>query len=72
MYKKFEQKDGLNFTLLSDKNKTAAKLFGAASCSSVKRMTWIIDENLKIEKLYENVSPSKHHAQLCEYFDISS
>ncbi len=69
-HKKFEKKNNLNFTLLSDRDKLAAKTFGARSGSKVKRMTWIIDKDWKIEKVYEKVSPTKHHAQLCEYFEI--
>jgi peroxiredoxin Q/BCP len=67
-HKKFATKYDLPFTLLSDPEKKAAKAFGALEGGSVKRRTWLIDENWKIEKAFEAVSPSKHNGELCEYY----
>jgi len=68
--KKFQKKYDLNFTLLSDKDLIAAKVFGAISEGRVKRRTWIIDENWKIEKVFEDVSASKHKDELCAIYKI--
>lgn len=64
-HKKFATKYGLKFTLLSDKGGKVAQMFGALEDGSVKRRTWVIDENWKIEKFYDKVSPANHDAQLC-------
>jgi peroxiredoxin Q/BCP len=68
--KKFQEKYDLPFTLLSDKELVAAKAFGAYSQGKVNRRTWIIDENWKIEKIFEKVSPSKHKDELCAIYNI--
>ena len=69
-HKKFQEKYDLNFTLLSDKELVAAKAFGAISEGKVKRRTWIIDENWKIERVFEKVSASKHNEELCALYNI--
>ena len=69
-HKKFQTKFDLPFTLLSDRKKVAAKAFGAFENGSVRRRTWLINENWKIEKVYENVSAAKHNAELCTYYGI--
>ena len=70
-HKKFQEKYDLNFTLLSDKDLIAAKAFGAILDGKVKRRTWIIDENWKIEKVFEKVSASKHKDELCSLYLIN-
>ncbi|MBN1801430.1 MAG: peroxiredoxin [Candidatus Lokiarchaeota archaeon] len=69
-HKNFQTKYALPFTLLSDPDKIAAKAFGALDGGTVKRRTWLIDEQWKIEKAFETVSPSKHNAELCTYYGI--
>lgn len=69
-HKKFQEKYDLNFTLLSDKELIAAKAFGAYEDGKVNRRTWIIDENWKIEKVFENVSASNHKDELCVLYNI--
>lgn len=69
-HKKFQEKYDLNFTLLSDKELVAAKAFGALLEGKVKRRTWIIDENWKIQKVFAKVSASKHKDELCALYHI--
>ena len=69
-HKKFQEKYDLNFTLLSDKDLIAAKAFGAYESGKVIRRTWIIDENWKIENVFEKVSASKHKDELCAIYNI--
>lgn len=69
-HKKFQEKYNLNFTLLSDPEKVAIKKFGALVKGKVKRRTWLINEDWKIEQVYEKVSPSKHNDELCVYYGI--
>lgn len=69
-HKNFHDKHNLNFTLLSDKEgKKALKSFGALSGGFTKRRTWLIDENWKIEKVYEKVSARKHNEELIDYYE---
>ncbi len=70
-HKKFATKHNLPFTLLSDKELIAAKAFGALEKGKVKRRSWIIDKNWKIEKVYGKVSPSKHNQELIEDYGIN-
>lgn len=69
-HKTFQTKFNLPFTLLSDPEKKAAKAFGAIDGGTIKRRTWLINDQWKIEKAYESVSPSKHNAELCTYYGI--
>lgn len=69
-HEKFVSKHQLPFTLLSDSEKKAAKSFGALEKGSVKRRTWLINENWKIEKVFEKVSPMKHNQELNEYYHL--
>jgi len=69
-HKKFQEKYNLNFTLLSDKDLVAAKAFGAYEDGKVNRRTWVIDENWKIEKVFEKVSPTNHKDELCAIYHI--
>ena len=69
-HKKFQEKYNLNFALLSDQELVAAKAFGALTDGKVKRRTWIIDEDWKIEKVFGNVSASKHKDELCVLYNI--
>jgi thioredoxin-dependent peroxiredoxin len=67
-HRKFATKYQLPFTLLSDPEKKLLKTLGSLDGTSIKRRTWLIDEQGKIEKVYESVSPSNHNNQLCEYY----
>ena len=69
-HQKFVDKYSLPFTLLADTEKTAAKAFGALEQGRVKRRTWLIDENWKIEKMFEKVSAAKHNQELCEFYAL--
>jgi peroxiredoxin Q/BCP len=69
-HKNFATKYELPFTLLADTEKIAAKAFGALSDGSVKRRTWLIDQNWKIEKTFETVSATNHNGELCAYYGL--
>jgi peroxiredoxin Q/BCP len=69
-HKKFATKYSLPFTLLADTEKKAAKIFGALEGASVKRRTWLINEQWKVEKAYDAVSASKHNDELCVYYGL--
>ena len=74
-HKKFEEKYGLPFTLLSDEELEAIKaydvwqeknLYGKVSMGVV-RSTYIIDENGVIEKVMPKVKPDTNAAEILEY-----
>ena len=71
-HKRFEEKFGLNFTLLSDTELAAIKaydvwqekkLYGKVSMGVV-RTTFIIDENGNIEKVMKKVKPDTNAAEI--------
>ena len=67
-HKKFVEKYHLPFTLLSDKEKTVAKLYGADGFF-VKRISFLIDPEGNIIKEYPKVSPSTHAKEILLDFD---
>lgn len=68
MNKKFKEKEGLNFDLLSDEDLTLAKQLGAWGEKSLYgkltkgliRSTFVIDEDGRLEREYRNVKATGH------------
>jgi peroxiredoxin Q/BCP len=69
-HKKFATKYNLPFTLLADREKILLQALGSLQAGRIKRRTWLVDKNWKIEKVFEKVSPIKHNGELCEYYLI--
>jgi thioredoxin-dependent peroxiredoxin len=73
-HRKFKEKYQLPFTLLADEgHKTAdsygvwgPKKFMGKSYEGVLRTTFLIDEQGQIIKVYENVKPAEHSAEILE------
>lgn len=73
-HKKFADKYKLPFTLLSDESKKVLKAYGALKEKSmfgntflgIQRMSYLIDEEGKILKVYEKVNPEKHADEVLE------
>lgn len=63
-HKKFHNKYGLTFTLVSDTGKKISEAYGTLNGSTDKRVTYIIDHNGKIAFVYEKVSPKEHGAEI--------
>lgn len=71
-HKKFADKFGLNFTLLSDPDHEVIEAYGAWQEKSmygrkymgIQRMTVIIDPSGSIVKEYPKVSPAKHATEI--------
>ena len=61
-HKKFAEKNSLNFPLISDHDKQISKTYGVLSedGSRAERMTFIIDKEGKIAKVFTNVDITKH------------
>ncbi len=67
-HEKFREKQGLNFTLLSDPEKNVAEKFGAYGekknygkiTKGIIRSTFLINEKGKIEKTWHNVKAKGH------------
>lgn len=70
--KKFKEKEGLNFDLLSDENHELTKSLGAWGEKTVfgkkmvglLRSTFVVDENGELEQEYRNVSAKGHVDQV--------
>ena len=76
-HNKFREKHGLNFILLSDPDKTVhmaygawgeKKLYGQISLGTI-RMTFLIDENGNIEKIWNKVAVATHGEDVVKYLD---
>ena len=76
-HNKFIEKHGLNFILLSDPDKTVhmaygawgeKKLYGKISLGTI-RMTFLIDENGNIEKIWNKVAVATHGEDVVKYLD---
>jgi peroxiredoxin Q/BCP len=64
-HKAFADKYDLNFTLLSDGSASTAKAYGALSDTGAnKRMTFLIDPQSRVAKIYPDVSPVDHASQV--------
>ena len=67
-HKDFIRKNGLPFPLLLDPDKKIAKAYGAANGIPIlgldRRITYVIDENGKIVKVYPSVDPSTHATEI--------
>jgi len=66
MHKQFTEKDHLNFPLLVDTTGTICKAYGVPASEDryPKRWTFLIDKNGKIAKIYRQVHPREHSAEL--------
>jgi peroxiredoxin Q/BCP len=71
-HKKFAEKYDLPFTLLSDEGKQTVKDYGVwgekkfmgRTYLGIKRWSFLIDPKGKIAKIYEDVKPSEHAAEV--------
>jgi len=61
-HKKFVEKNSLNFPLISDHDKLISKTYGVLSedGSYAERVTFIIDREGKIAKIFTNVDITRH------------
>jgi thioredoxin-dependent peroxiredoxin len=65
---KFIDKEKLNFPLLADNERKMANAFGVMRDDKVtKRVTFVIDKEGKIAKIYENVKPKGHPEEVLKY-----
>ena len=71
-HRRFREKYGLPFTLLADTDHRVAEAYGVwgektafgKTSMGVKRMTFLIDEQGRIERIYRQVKPAEHAAEL--------
>jgi peroxiredoxin Q/BCP len=81
-HQKFRAKHNLPFNILMDEDLTIAKLYDATSKLSilgvgVKRITYLIDEDGKIEGIFggnqgiDKVKSRKHAAQILDFWGLS-
>lgn len=66
-HSRFKSKYDIPFTLLSDTDKSVAKSYGAAGLIFPKRVTFIIDAEGKISKVYEKVSVTTHSSEILDF-----
>jgi len=63
-HQKFVRKYGLNFRLLADEKKEVGRRYGVAGSFFAKRVTYLIDKEGRIAKVFPKVSPAKHSAEV--------
>ncbi len=77
-HRRFREKHGLNFPLLSDPDSTVAKAYGAygekkvcgRTTEGVIRSTFLIDEEGRVRKAWYRVKAKGHVAQILEELKI--
>ena len=75
--KKFEEKEGLNFTLLADEDHAAAEAYGVwgpkkfmgREYMGVHRITFVIDKDGTIAHVMDKVKTKTHHDDVLEVLD---
>lgn len=60
----FISKYKLPFTLLADTNREVIEIYGASGTLFTKRISYLIDPNGIIQKVYEKVEPETHAAEV--------
>ncbi len=65
-HKRFSQKLGLKFNLLSDTDRKVIKAYGALVGSRTRRMTYIIDREGKVAFVFPKVTPVGHSKEVLE------
>jgi peroxiredoxin Q/BCP len=67
-HRKFREKESLNFTLLSDEKKEVTGRYGVLGTSGVaSRVTFVIDKDGTIRKIYRDVSPAEHAEEVLAF-----
>jgi len=74
---KFAEKESLNFTLLSDEDHAVADAFGVwgpkkfmgKEYDGIHRTSFLIDENGKIEKVFDKFKTKEHHDVVLSYLN---
>ena len=67
-HRSFKEKDNLNFTLLADPEKKVTKEYGVLNKFGIaSRVTFVIDKQGIVKKIYEKVNPSTNYKELLDY-----
>ncbi len=69
-HKKFAEKYDLPFILLSDTEKSVAKLYNSNGLLMAKRNSFLIDTDGKIFRIYKNVDVTSHTSNILDDFDV--
>lgn len=75
--KKFEEKDHLNFTLLSDEDHAVADAFGVwgpkkfmgKEYDGIHRISFLIDEAGKVARVFDKFKTKDHHQVVLDYLN---
>jgi len=66
-HKSFKEKENLNFTLLADPDKEVTKKYGVLNTFGVaSRVTFVIDKEGKVKKIYEKVDVNENYKEILE------
>lgn len=67
LQQKFCDKENLPFPLLADNEKKFAKVYGVMGKTFASRVTFVIDKEGKIAKIYNVTSTKDHPGEVLEY-----
>ena len=63
--KKFADAQGVTYSLLADEKSDVIKAYGVDGMLGIaKRKTFIVDSKGRVAKVYDDVNPSKHPAEV--------
>lgn len=66
-HKKFKEKENLNFTLLADPDKSVSTQYsGVGTMGYAKRVTFVIDKNGIIKKIFPDVDVNEHYKEVVD------
>ncbi|WP_273842762.1 peroxiredoxin [Rubrobacter calidifluminis] len=66
-HRRFREKNGLNFPLLTDEDGKAARSLGILSeRGTAKRVTFVLDPEGRVSKVYPEVSPETHADEILQ------
>ncbi len=67
-HKAFKQKENLNFTLLADTDKEVTKKYAGLSIYGLaSRVTFVIDKNGIVRKIYDKVDVNENYMELLDF-----
>ncbi|MFP3281173.1 MAG: redoxin domain-containing protein, partial [Vulcanisaeta sp.] len=68
--RRFAEKYGVKFKLLSDHNKDVSRAYGVLRpTGTAERVTFIISPEGKVAKVIKNVKPKEHPVRVLEYLN---
>ena len=69
-HEKFIKKYDLNFPLLADPDHVLAEAFNVWNGKNADRVTFVVDPEGKVAKVFQKVTPAEHAEDILKYIDV--